>query len=98
MDIERTKYSLAKYLRCRILKIEKMVDHIVSDLTVMDRLSQHEKIFATKLNELSNAHVEDTVFARLEGDVKEQMLANSDKLLHSTPSLQVFSSSFSAWK
>ena len=37
MEIERVRYSLARYLRTRLLKIEKGLDFITGDIELMDR-------------------------------------------------------------
>lgn len=39
MDMERVRYSLSRYLRTRILKIEDQLEAIISNLDLMDRLS-----------------------------------------------------------
>lgn len=64
MDIDRVRYSLARYLRARILKIEKAVDYIMSKMDMLDRLSSHEKTFVTKLYNLNNSYMEEAYFNR----------------------------------
>jgi hypothetical protein len=90
MDIERVRYALSRYLRTRILKIEKMLETIVSRVDVLDNLSKHEKIFAAKLNNLNNSYMEETFFNRLqEGGLKESVELSDDRLQHSQPTLKV---------
>ena len=37
MEIERVRYSLARYLRTRLLKIERGLEFITGDIELMDR-------------------------------------------------------------
>lgn len=39
MDIERVRYSLARYLRARLLKLDAQVEHVVGNHDLRDRLS-----------------------------------------------------------
>lgn len=64
MDIDRVRYSLARYLRARILKIEHSADYIMSKMDVLDRLSSQEKTFVTKLFNLNNSYMEEAYFNR----------------------------------
>ena len=73
MDIERIRYSLTRYLRTRILKIEKNLDLINTSDEQMDRLSYHEKIYATKLYALTNSHFDDAVYSRLKNETREHV-------------------------
>lgn len=61
MDIERVKYSLNRYIRARLLKIEKNLEYIVSNPEQMERLSTNEKYYASKLSNLNNDYFEDNV-------------------------------------
>ena len=90
MDIERVRYSLARYLRTRILKIERNIEYIVSDIDIMDRLSMQEKVYATKLNSLNNSHFEDNVSGRLQSEsAKEFYEVSENRQNNSQPSMQV---------
>lgn len=64
MDIDRVRYSLARYLRARILKIEQTVDYIMSKMDILDRLSSQEKTFVTRLYNLNNSYMEEAYFNR----------------------------------
>ena len=64
MDIDRVRYSLTRYLRARILKIEQSVDFIMSKTDVLDRLSSQEKTFVSKLYNLNNSYMEEAYFNR----------------------------------
>lgn len=81
MDIERVRYSLARYLRTRILKIERNLEYILSSIDVMDRLSMNEKVFATKLNNLNNTYFEDNVTNRIQQQDAREMYDLSDNRL-----------------
>jgi len=89
MDIERVKYSLAKYLRTRITKIEEQVEAILSSPEYLDRLSATEKVFATKLNLLNNNFFEENVLSRLPETNAEYFRTNEDRYHHSQPNLEV---------
>jgi hypothetical protein len=92
MDIERVRYSLARYLRTRILKIERNLEYILSSIDVMDRLSMNEKIFATKLNNLNNSYFEDNVSNRFQqSDAKEYYESSENRLRNAQPSDRVSS-------
>jgi hypothetical protein len=91
MDIERVRYSLTRYLRCRLLKIERSLEHIVSDINAIELLSQEEKAFATRLNSLNNGYFEDTVSARLlHSESKEYYGVQENRLKHALPDTRGF--------
>ena len=89
MDIERIRYSIARYLRSRILKIQHMVEYIMSDLDIMDRLSADEKEFARKLHDLVSKHVDKSVFSRLDEELRESIGLEKDRVEHAKPKFQV---------
>lgn len=90
MDIDRIRFSLIKYLKIRLLKIENQIDYLSSNYEMFDRLSIAEKQFATKLNNLNNGYFEDNVINRFNYDSHKQYLRkNEDRLKHATPSLDV---------
>ena len=89
MDMERARYSLTRYLRTRILKIEKGLEHILSNIEIMDRLSTEEREFASKLNNLNNSFFEDNASVRLQNEqAKSYFDASDDRLKHAQPKLQ----------
>lgn len=91
MDMERARYSLTRYLRTRILKIEKGLEHILSNIEIMDRLSTEEREFASKLNNLNNSFFEDNASVRLQNEqAKSYFDASDDRLKHAQPKLQDF--------
>jgi hypothetical protein len=57
MDIERIRYSLSRYLRTRLVKIEKYL-YSFQDRSKLEKLSFQEQVFATKLLGLTNSQLE----------------------------------------
>lgn len=91
MDMERVRYALSRYVRTRILKIERNLDHILSSLDIMDRLSLREKMFASKLHALNNAYFEDNVSARMQlQNSKESYDLSNNRQRHAQPPLHEF--------
>jgi len=93
MELERVRYSLARYLRTRILKIEDSLEYVLTNPDMLDRLSYAEKAFATRLYELNNNHFEDHLVARLRempGDVHEILQMSGDRAKHAQPSMNEF--------
>jgi hypothetical protein len=89
MDIERVRYSLIKYHRIRLLKIEKVFRAILSNIELIDRLSKDEKIYLTKLSNLQNTFYEETFYNRLSDNIKESVENSEDCLKHSQMSFSV---------
>lgn len=72
------------------MKIEKHLEYILSEIDVTDKLSNHEKIFATKLNQLNNNYFEDNVANRLSStDTKEYYLNATNRLKQAQISTKV---------
>ena len=65
MEIERGRYALARYLRARILKIEDSLEYIIAKPDMLNRLSDAENRFATRLHKLNNNHFEDQLRNKL---------------------------------
>lgn len=92
IEMERVRYSLARYLRTRILKIEDSLDYILTNLDMLDRLSWGEKALAQKLNELNGNHFEDHLMnplSKMEGRPNENF-TNADRVEHARPQLTEF--------
>lgn len=98
MDIERIRYTLARYLRTRLLKIERNLDFIINSDEMMERLSNAERVFATKLYGQYGNYIEDVIQKRFKGEngesVNEELegaVSMSDDLLkHTRPALDTF--------
>jgi hypothetical protein len=88
MDMERVKYSLARYLRARILKIEKMSHYILNSEEHQDRLSDNEKEFLYEINRINNTYIEDQIDKKVRGDkgsgkkylktIQDDLIANAE--------------------
>lgn len=89
MDIDRVRYSLAKYLRVRLQKIEEQLDAIVSSADYMDRLSVAERVYLTKLNALHNTVFEDSILKRLPETNAQYFRTIDDRYQHAQPNLEV---------
>lgn len=98
MDIERIRYTIARYLRTRVLKIERNLDFIINSKDMMERLSDAEKVFATKLYGARGAYIEDILQRRFKDDNGESVneefeniVSTSDDLVKQTkPMLDTF--------
>lgn len=87
MDVERVRYSLARYLRARILKIERSLEYILSNIDIMDRLSVTEKQFASKLDRLNSNYFEETVAKRFQSaDARTYYEGSENRLKNALPS------------
>lgn len=89
MDIERVRYALCRYLRTRILKIESMLEYVITRVDVLDRLSKAEKIFASRLHNLSNTYIDNVVISRVNPELRESLESADDNLRHAHPSMNV---------
>ena len=86
MDIERVRYSLARYFRTRLLKIERNLEHILANIDLMDRLSVNEKVFASKLHNLNNGYFDDNVSNRFQNaDAKDHYDVSENRLRNAQP-------------
>ncbi|ETO35989.1 DNA replication complex GINS protein SLD5 [Reticulomyxa filosa] len=57
MEMERIKYILHSYLRARIWKIQQYSRFILSNQDEIEKLSQHELMFAKKYLDLNDKHL-----------------------------------------
>lgn len=90
MDIDRIRYAVARYLRARLLKIEALIDYILSRHEYMDRLSPNEKIYIAKLHNLNTSFQEETLYNRVSAELKDVLQSSDDFTRHTQPSLQEF--------
>jgi len=94
MEMERVRYSLVRYLRTRLLKIQESLEYILNSPVMLERLSFAERsIFATKLNALNNRHWEDNFLGRLRempGDVTSTLVTSNDRIRHAEPLMNEF--------
>ena len=95
MDMERVKYSLARYLRARILKIEKMSHYIHNSEEHQDRLSDNEREFLHEISRINNNYIEDQIEKKVRGDkgsgTKKYLKSIQDDLIaNAEPDLDTF--------
>lgn len=68
-----------------------MIDFIITNVELMDRLSFNERTFAAKLNELNNNHFEDAVYSKLQEELRELVFsADHDRYNHARPRMNEF--------
>jgi hypothetical protein len=89
MDIERVRFSLSRYLRTRVKKIEDQIHFLVTNADALARLSPQEKLFALKLNELNESFLDSTIYSRLKEEQRQAASSGDELLKHSQPELQV---------
>ena len=94
MDIERVRFSLSRYLRTRIKKIEDQIFYLVTNADALARLSQQERLFALKLNELNESFLDSTIYSRLKEEQRQAASSGDELLKHSQPELQVLYSDY----
>ena len=98
MELERIRYSLARYLRSRLLKIERNLDFIINSEDLMERLSDPERVFATQLYGAQGTHFEDVLQKRFKDEngetVNEELegvvSTRDDLLKHTKPVVDTF--------
>ena len=89
MDVDRIRYAINKYHRTRLLKIEEALEFILSNVDILDRLSNSEKIFATKLNTLNNNYLEDALLNNLHHELRDFIESSDDRFKHAEPQVNV---------
>ena len=62
MDIERVRFSLARYLRARLVKIERQMFAISQDERLLTRLSDQERVFLNGLLDLHSSYFDETIY------------------------------------
>ncbi|CAI5469497.1 unnamed protein product [Closterium sp. Yama58-4] len=65
MDVDRTKYLLRAYLRCRIQKIDRFFLHFAGEESYHSRLSEGEQRYCDRQVDLVQAHLDRTALTRL---------------------------------
>ena len=90
MEIERIRYSLSRYMRSRLIKIQKNLEHILSHTEILQRLSNEEQDFALRLNQLNNSFFAENVSSRFEDSgLRKYYDDNEDRKLNAAPKLNV---------
>jgi len=65
MEVDRIRYVIASYLRCRLQKIETYHRHVLSTEELRRRLSPEELKFATELQASVDAHLHEVALREL---------------------------------
>lgn len=90
MEIERIRYSLARYMRTRLIKIQRNLEHILNDSEILIRLSEDEQSFAFRLNQLNNSFFAENVSSRFENpELRKLYENNEDRKLNAAPKMNV---------
>ncbi len=88
MDLERIRYSLTRYLRCRLKKIENSLEFLARNVEARDKLSPQEEILFLKLYELKNNHFKAVVFDKL--TELDNLFGSDYRLENATPNEKEF--------
>uniref|UniRef100_A0A336M1R3 DNA replication complex GINS protein SLD5 n=1 Tax=Culicoides sonorensis TaxID=179676 RepID=A0A336M1R3_CULSO len=87
MELERIRYTLASYLRCRLRKIEEFTGHILEEEALRSdsqkRLSPSELIFAKGYREILENHLFQVATRHMPANLQQ----NDDKLRIVRPNL-----------
>lgn len=87
MELERIKYILASYLRCRLKKIEEFTGHILEEEALRSenqkRLSSSELAFATGYRDIVEKHLFQVATRHMPANLQQ----NDDKLRIVRPNL-----------
>mmetsp|Transcript_25435 Transcript_25435/g.33002 ORF Transcript_25435/g.33002 Transcript_25435/m.33002 type:complete len:223 (-) Transcript_25435:248-916(-) len=90
MEANRIKYSLSKYLRTRLQKIEAFVHHILENQEIRDRLSEVELNYAQTYRELVKSHMDATVLSHLHKNFRQLNKVDRDEDMVPRPELDRF--------
>jgi len=90
MEIQRVKFSLLKYLRTRLLKIEDNINSIVASNDIKNRLSAEENAFVARILRLNSNFFEDCLHSRVSESAKE-ILSEMLETSNSEATFQVYS-------
>ncbi|AED95757.1 DNA replication protein-like protein [Arabidopsis thaliana] len=84
MDLDRAQFLLRSYLRVRLLKIEKFMFHNLNSEEAERRLSEQEKVFATRCADDLAKHFEETVLLKLpenyQSVLKQSLISEVDDM------------------
>ena len=96
MDIERVRYSLSRYLRTRIIKIQNLLPQIISNIEMINNLSKQEKLFVTKLANLNSTYYSEAFYNRLSDNIKDSIENSDDRFKNTQILLNVSLSHFNS--
>lgn len=89
MEIERVRYSVVKYLRIRLQKIEEQLEMLMENPELLERLSVAEKVFATKLFSLHQDLFEESILKRLPETNAQYFRTIDDRYRHAQSNMEV---------
>ena len=89
MDIERITFSLNRYLRTRLRKIEEHLEYLVSNTESLECLSSRERSFAFELQALQARFTAHSFVDKLSS--RQTMGGGEELLKHTQPQIQVIS-------
>ena len=89
MENDRIRYGLNKYFRSRLEKLEDNLDYILSDASVLDRLSREEKVVITKIKTLRSNYLDDVLLSKVNLNLNQYIESSADLLKHSQPQFEV---------
>ncbi|KAL1190938.1 DNA replication complex GINS protein SLD5 [Cardamine amara subsp. amara] len=85
MDLDRTQFLLRSYIRVRLLKIEKFMLHNLKSEEAERRLSEQEKVFATRSADDLAKHFEESVLLKLpenyQSVLKQSLISKVDDMV-----------------
>ena len=91
MEVDRVKYSVGRYLRARLMKIEQQAEFIVENDVVKDKLSIQERVFVDKLTAMNAQHFRTCVHdAVTTPSLKKHMAKRADIIQNAMPDLMEF--------
>jgi hypothetical protein len=91
MEADRVKYSISRYLRARLMKIEQQADYIDEHDEVKDKLSMKERVFVEQLASLNAQHFKTTIHDGVANDgLRRQFAKRSDIIANAAPDLNDF--------
>lgn len=76
-------------MRVRIQKLESQAHYINTKVEELEKLSEAEQRYLTKILELNNEYIEQTVVSRLPTEAKALYRANDDFVENGKPALNV---------
>ncbi len=90
MEIERVRFLICNYLKIRLKKIETLKEYLLSHHDMMLRLSTNERYFLSKLQNVDQQYIEETITNRLIPEEHHDIFLNNiANLTFSSPKFDV---------
>lgn len=90
MEIERVRFLICNYLKIRLKKIETLKEYLLSHHDMMLRLSTNERYFLSKLQNVDQQYIEETITKRLIPEEHHDIFLNNiANLTFSSPKFDV---------